>query len=126
MKEVLELFKAKESVISQLREFCNIEYEHDTQDDSLFIKENLKDDFKFLIASTEWHENENFTVEVYFDVRYLALRKYLYGENGLSYVEPTWYKSIESAIESIKSYEFDSLTVFEESTDWLRSKLSCH
>ena len=125
MEEVLELFKAKENVISELREFCNIEYEHEIQDNNSFIKEALKYNMNIQIATTEWVENEDFTVEVYFDVSNLALRKYLHGDSGLSYVEPTWYESIENAIESIKGYDFDSLTTFEEGCGWLQAKLTC-
>jgi len=125
MEELVGLFKAKESVISELNEFCEFEYERETQDNKPFIKEAMKNDFNIPIASTEWVENEDFTVQVYFDVSNLALKKYLHGDNGLSYVEPTWYESIESAIESIKGYDFDSLTTFEEGCGWLNAKLSC-
>lgn len=124
MERVLQVFKTKENVISELNDFCEMEYGHESQGNDIFIQEALECDFRIPIAYTEWAEREDFTVDVYFDVSILALKKHLYGKNGLTYTEIERYNNKEMAIEHIKGYEFDSLTVFEEDTEWLIDKLS--
>lgn len=57
--------------------------------------EELESDLRIKIAETSWVEHEDFTVEVYFDISYLALRKYLHGSNGLTYTESKWYNNKE-------------------------------
>lgn len=120
MEKALQL----ENVISELNDFCEREYGHEPQEVNEFMKEAIESNMRIQIAETSWGEHEDFTVEVYFDVTYLALRKHLYRSNGLTYTESKWYNNKEVAIEHIKGYEFDSLTVFEEDTDWLIEKLS--
>lgn len=94
------------------------------QEDGAFFQEILQGDLRIPIAETSWVELEDFTVEVYFDISHLALKKHLHGNKGLTYTDGDWYKDIETAIENIKGYEFDSLTVFDADTDWLIKKLS--
>lgn len=120
MEKALQL----ESVISELNDFCEREYGHEPKEVNEFMLEELESDMRIKIADTSWVEFEDFTVEVYFDISYLALRKYLHGTNGLTYTESKWYNNKEVAIENIKGYDFDSLTVFDEDADWLIAKLS--
>ena len=124
MEELLEFFGSKKRVLSELNNYCEFEYGHEHYEDGAFFQEILQGDLRIPIAETSWVELEDFTVEVYFDVSYLALRKNLHGTNGLTYTESKWYNNIEVAIENIKGYDFDSLTVFDKGTGWLIEKLS--
>ena len=120
MEKALQL----ENVISELNDFCEREYGHEPREVNEFMQEEIESNMRIQIAETSWIEHEDFTVEVYFDISYLALRKHLLGKNGLTYTESEWYNNKEVAIENIKGYDFDSLTVFDEDTDWLIEKLS--
>ena len=114
MEDLIQVFEENENVLRELNSFCELEYG----------QEALMNNIPVQIAYTNWIHNEEFIVDVYFDIANLMLKKFLIGDDGLFYEEYERYESYEEAIESIKTYDYSSLIVFDAGTDWLIEKLS--
>lgn len=113
-----------DKLFESIKDLLEREYSRQYGTTDAFTLETMETYSTIPIIETEWSEHENFTIDVYFDINNMALKKCLHGDKGLTYTEAEWYNIDTVAIENIRRHDFDSLTTFNKTTEWLIDKLS--
>lgn len=113
-----------DKLFESIKDLCEREYGLEFETTGIFKLETVETYSKVQIIETEWSENEKFTIDVYFDINNMALNKCLHSDKGLTYTEIEWYNIETVAIGNIRQHDFDSLTTFNKTTEWLIDKLS--
>lgn len=123
LKLELDSYQEMAKVLTALKKFLSEEFDTYFENVDELFKESITNGGLIPLGYTTLEREELIDINLGFDLVNLQLVKSADGMNGLEYKEYESYENIQVALESISTYEFDELILFDVDSNWLINTL---